>query len=1131
MEETCWWTLDDGSGTTATDLSAYENDGVLTNMESGDWKSGKIGDYALEFDGIDEFVDCGNEYYLDFERNNTFTLSAWIKTASVDCSIISKMNVSDNYRGYDLYCNENGKIRAHLISTINSNELIVYGSTTINDNQWHFIVMTYDSSSNATGVKLYIDGALDNLTTIANTLNQTIHTNTNFLIGARTDDDYFTGLIDDIRVYSYDLSQDNVTWLYNSGNGRPIKPLNGDSEPVVSTQYQLEIPYVGVVYDANLTISITSEGTSIGEGNITVEIIKEEINCSIANVVLSSALEQFSNTSQFSYEKFIDITPYVNNNTITEFYGKYLVSIGIEGTDYRDKFIITEFFVQTDTFVEAGPTDTEAWCTNPAKSDTDDDGWSDYKEIYVEQTNPLSCDTDGDQVWDPNDRDPLQDVMLKITPISGSAPSDYKLKMVIKFTVDGTGDTYYIPILKQKADVYENPLWTAYYDGTHESSTELYYYVNINDDNRLPNMSDLMRFDLELWRVDRYFGLIKKWDKKLVAGDDYYSINEPGYSETLKVDKKDGSEQVIYEAKVKVETIGIEKANTIAIYETNGTVFDGHYQEQERMNVIQLYVNDSGSGTPFEDGLNTIVIPTSLFTETIFNAHVQNETLNETTIYRDDEELFKFISVGRDGETEQACDEIDFIIIRFDISSEDAMEVLNLLLECLVNETTNETAIVYSYVSTKENGTAAVMMNLPFSVLGLIPWYCDFENSPMGSKPETFEDWFWKPLAIIGLLIVGVIITIGMAFVELFMMMIEFFATIFMDILPILGYIFWLIICAIILIFAYIVFVITLLIILIVFLLMGLLLTIFKDIIHYELNCNTNQINFQKENIDFRLGYILGFTYFQFFKIYLPTIIIYFENNETRYEDQVNLLSPGFTFPTNEIAQNLLGTISSEPLQSSGVKGSIIIQELKTSSTDSSNENIIVGGLVDIASGFSAMLTMHGSIMSTATAYYHISPSKTFLDALKTSFSCGFLYLGITLFLLGVFADSPSIAFLLGIVLGIWISHKFINLADDWKEIPKSFDMFIKIFGLPLSLFGVFLSIWKLQMPNKEVLFTLMQIPLSIIVLLGGTFFFSTIDNESVRNIIGGSLILIGWIISIVLLIEMIIITIKKYGE
>lgn len=47
-----------------------------------------------------------------------------------------------------------------------------------------------------------------------------------------------------------------------------------------------------MVYDVNLTISIYSESTPFGTGNITVEIIKEEINCSIYNVVISSASEQ-----------------------------------------------------------------------------------------------------------------------------------------------------------------------------------------------------------------------------------------------------------------------------------------------------------------------------------------------------------------------------------------------------------------------------------------------------------------------------------------------------------------------------------------------------------------------------------------------------------------------------------------------------------------------------------------------------------------------------------------------------------------------------------------------------------------------------------------------------------------------
>ncbi|MFX1295648.1 MAG: hypothetical protein ACFFD2_12455 [Promethearchaeota archaeon] len=305
----------------------------------------------------------------------------------------------------------------------------------------------------------------------------------------------------------------------------------------------------------------------------------------------------------------------------------------------------------------------------------------------------------------------------------------------------------------------------------------------------------------------------------------------------------------IYEAKVKIETIGVEKANTIAIYETNGTVFNGHYQEQERMNVIQLYVNDSGSGTPFEEGLNTIVIPTSLFTETVFNARVQNETLSETPIYSDDEEIFKFISVGRDGNTEQACEEIDFIIIRFDISSEDAMEVLNLLLECLVNETTNETAIVYSYVSTKENGTAAVLMNLPFSVLGLIPWYCDFSDSPMGSKPETFEDWLWKPLKTLGKAIVGFILFMGMPIIMLVGLIIEFVADILMEWLPIFEYILWLIIRVAILIFACILLAITLFTVIISNLIIGTMLLLIMlslggsvkfGLFFYELNILNN---------------------------------------------------------------------------------------------------------------------------------------------------------------------------------------------------------------------------------------------------------------------------------------------------
>ncbi len=1097
IEETCWWTMDDGTGTTAFDLTFYGNNGTLTNMETGDWKNGKIGDYALEFDGVNEYIDCGSEYFLDFERNDTFTLSAWVKTSSTGGAIISKMNISDDYRGYDLYINSSGVIRVHLINTLDSNEIIVDGATAINDNQWHFIVLAYNRSSSASGVKLYIDGSLDNLTIVKDTLNKTIHTDVNFLIGARTEGNYFSGQIDDVRVYSFDLTQDNVTWLYNSGNGRPAKTLDGDDEPEVKTQYYLEIPYVGVVYDANLTLSIESYGIPIGAGNITIEIVKEEINCSIDDVALSSAFNEFSNTTQFSYEKFIDITPYLNNNSITEFYGKYLVNIEIQGTDYRDKFLITEFYIKTDTFIEASPTDTEAWLTDPADKDTDGDGWNDYKEIFIEGTNPISPDTDGDGAWDKYDRDPHKDMMLEINPISGAAPGKYKLKIVMAFTLEGSGEDYYIPTTKLRAHIYEDSLWYAYFDGSNDSSTELHYYVNIDDDIRV--QANNFDFIIQLWRVDRYTRIcgvkVKKWDKKLVGATEAYNINEVGHSELLNATKYDSEMNIVYEAKVNVSTIGVEKANTIAIYETNGTIFNGHYQEQERMNIIQLYVNDSGAGTPFEEGPNVIVIPTSLFTETLFNAHVQNETLNETPIYSANEDIFKFISIGRDGNTEQACEEIDFVIIRFNISSQDAMEILNLLLECLVNEITNETAIVYSYFSTKLNGTSAVMMNLPITVLGYIPWFCNFENSPMGSKPETFKDWLLKPLKKLVSLAVGVIITIGMAILELVELIADFVIDILMEWLPILEFILWLIICALILVFIYVMFALTLILVAISFLTsFPLFLILFSSIIEGQVSIKPNSLTIQKDNDYATFKYEIGLENIEFFAFMIPTIYLSFITKNTTQKIPFNFFSNNLDVPNQKIFEELDGLETSETVQSSDLAASAI----EINSEQLWDGIILMMGLIatiisitalalqvsnPYTSGFVIAIAFMSQIASIILLTWYLIQAGGMTKSLSIGMGIGALTMMTILGIIGLGGNIPFKWLVLSArVVGLIISFRI--LINKWTTIIKGDLDALKNPNFAVVLFSVIFACISFQQiePILKSIITLMFVVLFAMV-------------------------------------------------
>jgi hypothetical protein len=67
-----YWNLDD-SGYIAADSSPYGNDGTVYETA---WTTGKING-ALSFDGVDDYVDCGNDTSLDFSTED-FSISVWI---------------------------------------------------------------------------------------------------------------------------------------------------------------------------------------------------------------------------------------------------------------------------------------------------------------------------------------------------------------------------------------------------------------------------------------------------------------------------------------------------------------------------------------------------------------------------------------------------------------------------------------------------------------------------------------------------------------------------------------------------------------------------------------------------------------------------------------------------------------------------------------------------------------------------------------------------------------------------------------------------------------------------------------------------------------------------------------------
>ena len=177
---------------------------------------------SLDFDGGDDFVGMGDGT-LEFNRTSTFTISFWFKPEQSETSIIiGKSRSGGNYQGYMIWQQAYGthvRIYSRLRKT-SSNKVRFQGNVTLTLNQWHHVVMTYDGSGANTGLKMYFNGTEDSGVK-SNTLSEDIDWGAEsipFNVGARMNGNQpFNGLIDEVGVFDSELSQTNITNIYNSG--------------------------------------------------------------------------------------------------------------------------------------------------------------------------------------------------------------------------------------------------------------------------------------------------------------------------------------------------------------------------------------------------------------------------------------------------------------------------------------------------------------------------------------------------------------------------------------------------------------------------------------------------------------------------------------------------------------------------------------------------------------------------------------------------------------------------------------------------------------------------------------------------------------------------------------------------
>lgn len=205
-------------------LDSTANAAVWTNgtFTGATYVTGKIGNAADMT--TTRYITMGNVY--NYEYNVAWSRSFWIKYTTTDAyaMIMGKQKVaaSNNALNIELAA---GKLLV-IMFTWWTSSICQATTNTYNDWNWHHVTITYDGSNAWSAIKFYVDWALVTsgnssvYWAFTQSCSWTILTTDTFQINGRrwTNNSTSTFVIDEIWLWSRELTSTEVTTLYNSGN-------------------------------------------------------------------------------------------------------------------------------------------------------------------------------------------------------------------------------------------------------------------------------------------------------------------------------------------------------------------------------------------------------------------------------------------------------------------------------------------------------------------------------------------------------------------------------------------------------------------------------------------------------------------------------------------------------------------------------------------------------------------------------------------------------------------------------------------------------------------------------------------------------------------------------------------------
>lgn len=210
------WTMSEGGGLVARNIAwPGTGDGTLTNGPGV--VMGRLGP-ALEFDGVDDYVDMGDPSsgILDFGASQNFAIAVWVQSSQPGTSgqfpnVIEK-NGGASDTGYRIILHSEDTFPKWYGSiAVSGTWYNVEGRTDVADGNWHHLVLIRNGST----LYSYEDGILADT---ASASNASIANAVTLRLGrshyGSPWDYWYDGLIDDVRIYNRALTNGEIASLY-----------------------------------------------------------------------------------------------------------------------------------------------------------------------------------------------------------------------------------------------------------------------------------------------------------------------------------------------------------------------------------------------------------------------------------------------------------------------------------------------------------------------------------------------------------------------------------------------------------------------------------------------------------------------------------------------------------------------------------------------------------------------------------------------------------------------------------------------------------------------------------------------------------------------------------------------------